>query len=77
MYAIRSYYVNATSWVISCFRVGLSLLRHVGGEQGIEVDRRQVQLREGAAADQAGDGFAGIGEQNGRAIGAQAVSQLP
>jgi len=57
------------------FSTFTSLLLQIVHEQRIKVDRRKVQLREGTARNQAGDAFAGVREQNVRAVRAQAVRQ--
>jgi hypothetical protein len=58
------------------FSTFASLLLQVVHEQRIKVNRRKVQLRECTAGYQAGDAFAGIREQNVRAVCTQAMRHL-
>src|SRR5471030_1431110 len=55
---------------------GFSLLLQIVHEQRVEVDRCQIQLREGTAGNQAGDALTGIREQNVRAVCTQAMRHL-
>jgi len=55
---------------------GFSLLLQIVHEQRVEVNRCQIQLREGTAGNQAGAALSGLREQNVRAICAQAMCHL-